>query len=54
MMLGKKKSAKNRYIIAVKDYNNTVSMLKEGLISLPKDTTVYLRLLESRAAKWTI
>ncbi|MEN6312691.1 MAG: hypothetical protein ABFD25_00430 [Clostridiaceae bacterium] len=50
-MPGKKKSGGNRFIIAVKNYNETIHKLKEGAISLSADKTVYLKLLESQNVK---
>ena len=50
-MFGKKKEAENRYIIAVKNYNNTLLKLKEGKLSLSADKSIYLKLLESQNSK---
>ena len=50
-MFGKKKSGDSRYIIAVKDYEKTVGLLKEGNISLPYDKAIYLKMLDSQSMK---
>ena len=50
-MFGKSKKAENRYIIAVKNYNETMKALKEGTISFPYDRSMYLKLIESQSAK---
>lgn len=50
-MFGKKKSGDSRYIIAVKDYEKTVGLLKEGKISLPYDKAIYLKMLDSQSMK---
>lgn len=50
-MFGRKESRENRFIIAVKNYNETIKKLKEGSISLSPDNTTYLKLLESQNAK---
>lgn len=51
MMFGKKKAQESRYIIAVKNYGNTVLKLKEGKISLPADKAVYLKLFDTQSSK---
>lgn len=50
-MPGKKESEGNRFIVAVKNYNETIHKLKEGAISLSADKAVYLKLLESQSLK---
>jgi len=50
-MFGKKKVFENRYVIAVKNYNETVRKLKEGKISLPYDRNIYLKMIDSQIAK---
>jgi hypothetical protein len=50
-MFGKKSAAANRYIIAVKNYNETLDKLKKGVISLPYEKDVYLKMLESQNSK---
>jgi hypothetical protein len=50
-MFGKKSVALNRYIIAVKNYNDTMDKLKKGMISLPYEKDVYLKMLESQNSK---
>jgi len=51
MVFSKKKTVESRYIIAVKNLDNTVLKLKEGKISLSADRAVYLKLLESQSSK---
>lgn len=46
-MFGKKKAEENKYIIAVKDYGNTVKAVKEGSLLLPYGSEVYLKLFET-------
>jgi len=50
-MFGKKKAEENKFIIAVKDYNNTVKSIKEGAVSLPYSSDVYLKLFEKSESK---
>lgn len=50
-MFGKKKMEENRFIIAVKDYNNTLKSVKEGTISLPHSNALYQKLFEDQGAK---
>lgn len=50
-MFGKKKMEQNRFIIAVKDYTNTVKSLKEGTMSLPYNSAIYIKLLEEQGSK---
>ena len=50
-MFGKKKAFKDRYIIAVKDYEATVEKLKNGGISLPYPRETYLKMIESQISK---
>lgn len=50
-MFWKKKMEENRFIIAVKDYNNTVKSIKEATISLPFNTDIYQKLLENHGSK---
>lgn len=50
-MFRKKKSKGNRFIVAVKNYNETISLLRGGDISLPAHQDVYLQLLGSQSAK---
>jgi hypothetical protein len=50
-MFGKKKSEGKRFIVAVKNYNETMKLLKEGAISFPYDRAIYLKLLESQSIK---
>lgn len=50
-MFKKKKNAESRYIIAVRDYEKTVGLLKEGKISLPYDKAIYLKMLDSQSMK---
>lgn len=50
-MPGKGKSGGDRFIVAVKNYDETVQKLKEGAISLSADKSVYLKLLESQSVK---
>ncbi|NLV36601.1 MAG: hypothetical protein GXY17_08005 [Clostridiaceae bacterium] len=50
-MFGKKKGAESRYIIAVKDYEKTLGLLKEGKISLPYDRAIYSKMLDSQSMK---
>ncbi len=50
-MFGRKKAVENRYIIAVKNYDDTLKLLKEGTISLSGNKTVYLKLLSSQSMK---
>lgn len=50
-MFGKRKATENRYVIAVKNCNETVEKLKEGKISLSYDRSIYLKMIESQAAK---
>jgi hypothetical protein len=46
-MFGSKKKAESRYIVAVKDYDNTLKAIKDGTIKLPYDKSIYVNLLES-------
>lgn len=50
-MFGKNKTEENRFIIAVKDYNDTIKLIKEGTISLPYNNAIYVKLLEDQASK---
>ena len=50
-MFGKKKVKKDRYIIAVKDYEATLKLMKEGKITLPFDNAIYLKLLGGQDSK---
>lgn len=50
-MFGKKKSKGNRYIIAIKNYGETVRRIKDGSIPLSADRSVYLGLLDSQSIK---
>lgn len=50
-MFGKKKIEKDRFIIAVKDYANTLLLMKEDKISLPYDKAIYLKMLDSQGSK---
>lgn len=50
-MFGKNKKEENRFIIAVKDYNNTIKLINEGIISLPYNNAIYVKLLEDQASK---
>lgn len=50
-MFWKKKTAPNRYIVAVKNYNETVGKIKDGTLSLPYEREIYLALLESQSSK---
>ncbi len=50
-MGGNTKSGGNRFIIAVKNYGETLQKLKEGTISLSSDRAVYIKLLESQSGK---
>jgi hypothetical protein len=50
-MFGKKKIENDRYIVAVKDYENTIKLMKEGKVSLPYDSAIYLKMLDSQNSK---
>lgn len=50
-MFGKKKVFKDRYIIAVKDYEATIEKLKNGGITLPYPRETYLEMIESQSSK---
>jgi hypothetical protein len=50
-MFGKKKTEANRFIIAVKSYDDTVTHLKKGDIKLSSEPSAYLKLLESQSSK---
>lgn len=49
-MSGNKNSG-SRYIVAVKNYDNTILKLKEGTISLSSDKSIYLKMFESQSIK---
>jgi len=51
IMFGKGKVLENRYIIAVKNYSETVEKLKAGTISLPYDSSIYMKLISSQSSK---
>lgn len=51
IMFGKKKVLDNRYIIAVKNYSDTVARLKDGAISLPYDKGIYQKMVSSQSSK---
>ena len=51
MFWNKKVDRSNRFIIAIKDYSNTIKNLKEGTISLPFNKDIYLKLIESQGVK---
>jgi len=51
IMFGKKKALDNRYIIAVKNYSDTVAKLKDGEISLPYDRGIYQKMISSQSSK---
>jgi hypothetical protein len=50
-MFGKKKVSTNRYIIAVKNYNETLENLKNGKLSMPYDREIYLKMLDTQTSK---
>lgn len=50
-MFGKKTKAVNRFIIAVKDYNETLNALENGQLKLPYEGNVYLKMLKSQSSK---
>ncbi len=50
-MFGKKSAQQNRYIIAVKNYDETVKLLKEGKLSLQYDKSVYIKMIDSQASR---
>lgn len=50
-MFGKGKNDEARYIVAVKNYNETLKSLKEGDISFPYSRDIYLKLLETQSMK---
>ncbi|NLK86083.1 MAG: hypothetical protein GX279_01145 [Clostridiaceae bacterium] len=50
-MFGKKKAAANRYIIAVKNYNETVENLKNETLTLPYEREIYLKMIESQSSR---
>ncbi len=50
-MFWKKKAAVNRYIIAVKNYNETVENLKKGTLTLPYEREIYLKMLDTQSSR---
>lgn len=50
-MFGKAKQDGSRFIIAVKNYSETLKSLKEGNISLPYSKDIYIKLLETQTMK---
>lgn len=50
-MFGKKKEFKNRYIIAIKDYEATVEKIKNGEISLSYPREIYLKMIDSQSSR---
>lgn len=50
-MFGKKAAQENRYIIAVKNYDETVKLLKEGKLSLQYDKAIYIKMIDSQTAR---
>lgn len=50
-MFGKKAAQQNRYIIAVKDYDETVKLLKEGKLSLQYDKSIYVKMIDSQTSR---
>ncbi len=50
-MFGKKTAQLNRYIIAVKNYDETVKLLKEGKLSLQYDKSIYIKMIDSQTSK---
>ncbi len=50
-MFWKKKTAANRYIVAVKNYNDTVENLKNGTLTLPYEREIYLKMIETQSSK---
>jgi|SRR5690606_2036813 hypothetical protein len=50
-MFGKKKNLKDRYIIAVKDYETTVEKLRNGQLSLPYTREIYLKMIETQSSR---
>ena len=50
-MFGKNKTTEKRFVIAVKNFNETAKLLKEGNLSFPYDRSIYLKLLESQTIK---
>ncbi len=50
-MFGKKSAQENRYIIAVKDYDETVGLLKEGKLSLQYDKSIYVKMIDSQTSR---
>ena len=51
-MFGKKKAAEEkRFIIAIKNYNETTKSIKAGTLSLPHSNAIYVKLLDSENAK---
>lgn len=50
-MFRKKTEQLNRYIIAIKSYDETVKLLKEGKLSLQYDKSVYINMIDSQTSK---
>ena len=50
-MFGKKIIEQDKFIIAVKDFEATLKLMKEGKISLPYDSAIYLKMLDSQDSK---
>lgn len=50
-MFGKSKEEEKRFIVAVKNYKETMKLLKEGALSFPYDRAIYLKLMETQSIK---
>lgn len=50
-MFGKKVVLKDRYIFAVRDYDNTVKALKEGKLTFAYDREIYEKMMDSVTLK---
>jgi len=51
VMFGRKSSQENRYIIAIKNYDETVGLLREGKLSLGYDKSIYIKMIDSQTSR---
>lgn len=50
-MFGKSKKEENRFIIAIKNYTDTLKSMKDGSLYLPYNKEIYFNLIESQGSK---
>jgi hypothetical protein len=53
-MFGKNKPIENRYVIAIKNYIDTVKSIKDGSMPLPYNRDIYIKLIDGGGNRATI